>query len=424
MAFHNTKSALQFSPRRNLLSHTNHNIARRSLLLCGILLSGGTTILPRPVLGILFFSFAIAHLWIVNGPVKRVDFRISLWISLIAAIGVFRFSNHEATALATRLINFFAGLLLLQAYSGKDRGLLMKDLEWLTYPMVYQAIITVILAAVAAPLFFNLTIDDQNLSTAFLLFNYHATLEDGGNFVRPDGFFWEPGVLQLYLNIFLYISLFISRNTKRSILGLLGVAATQSTTGAVIAAILIGANFFARMRTAPVRRRRMVLVTGVILAIPVIFFVYQNLMDKLLGEGTGSFLVRQYDLLTAINIIAENPLIGIGFSKENYTDSARLLGFSDSPLGEAFFEERTGTSNGIAQLFYAIGIPLGFYALIGIIRQRHFPNKKIFSLMILIGLFGEALVFTPFISMIIFSGMYRESHFANPHRRKISTPAP
>jgi hypothetical protein len=129
-----------------------------------------------------------------------------------------------------------------------------------------------------------------------------------------------------------------------------------------------------------------------------------NIQDKFTGDSQGSYWARQYDLLTGINVIQQNPIFGIGFDYEQYYRASSQLGFADTLLPERIIRDR-GNSNGIIFLLYSIGIPLSIPFLVGMFRQTLFPNRGLIGVTLFLSFIGESIIFTPFFLMIIFSGL-------------------
>ena len=76
------------------------------------------------------------------------------------------------------------------------------------------------------------------------------------------------------------------------------------------------------------------------------------------------------------------------------------FGFNDIP-------ERS-TSNGIIYLGYTLGLPLAFIFLVGLFRQNFFKDRMLIGLILFLSLLGEALIFTPFLLMIVFCSLARD----------------
>jgi len=56
----------------------------------------------------------------------------------------------------------------------------------------------------------------------------------GIEFCRNQGLFWEPGVLQIYLNLFFFLQAFIFKQNRWLILIGFAILGTYSTTGILI----------------------------------------------------------------------------------------------------------------------------------------------------------------------------------------------
>ena len=51
--------------------------------------------------------------------------------------------------------------------------------------------------------FFSVRVFDTEYTTFYFLFTFHEFQYFGALLKRPDGLFFEPGVFQIYLNVFL-----------------------------------------------------------------------------------------------------------------------------------------------------------------------------------------------------------------------------
>ena len=185
-------------------------------------------------------------------------------------------------------------------------------LKW----MAIQALATMVIAYTLPFLFFAINVNNIPYHSCLLLLNYHDTASS--TYIRPDGFFYEPGVFQIYLNLYLYLALFELKNGKQAFLATVAVLSTQSTTGIIIALILLGARYFKLLRNANLRLKLTVLVLGAIVAAPLVLFAYNNAVNRFTGRAAGSSWAREYDLYTGLNVIAHHPLVGIGFDTEQY----------------------------------------------------------------------------------------------------------
>ncbi len=392
--------------------HEGHRISRRTALLLAMLISGGLMIFPRlPLLGVMMVLCLIAS----GGklPSVRRFWPALLLLGCFVVVTLARPGPLSMGSLASRIAFFFGALLLLNAYlcTPQPTLTLARDLRSILKWMAVQALVTVVVAHALPFLFIPMDLGNANYQTFLLLFTYHITIDDLGGPIRPDGLFFEPGVYQIYLNIYLFVELFIFRNYRRAVLGVLGVLATQSTTGIIIVGLQLAMAFTQALSKGKNTHKIVAIALTLALAPVLGWAIYENVNAKLYGATRGSSWAREYDLFTGINIIQQNPLLGIGFELDRYLELSNQFGYLDTLLTEEATEERP-TSNGMVQLFFALGIPLGIPFLIGLFTQRLFPQRWLLGLLFCMSLFGEALVFYPFFLMFIFSAFT-----AQPRRR-------
>lgn len=377
---------------------------RRLILLLAMLISGGNLIFPRvPLLIAIIVLYPVYRHWVIG--VRRSMLPVLLLLVAILLVTILRPSGVDPQTTLIRYVNFIAGLMLLDLYLAAGPALLMKDLQVLVRFMVWQALLTVPLAVLFSPLFIPFPVQETPYNTFLGVFNYHVMLEQSSALPRPDGFFYEPGVLQIYLNLFLYVSLFVFGRRLEALLAALAVLLTQSTTGVLIACILLGWFGVTRyINRGPIGMRVLKSLVGAAVIGAVAAVAVGNFQQKLTGESQGSFLAREYDLVTGLNIIAVHPWLGIGFDYDQYLHASAELGYSDVELPERITSDRTN-SNGIIQLLYSLGIPLSIPFLAGLFRQRFFPDRTLLGAVLFLSAIGEALILTPFFLMIIFSGL-------------------
>ncbi len=328
-----------------------------------------------------------------------------LAIVLVAAL--IRPGPIDVGSLIVRYANFLGGLFLLATYLRSGLFRLSTDLLAIMPWMAVQAILTSLLAAFAPSLFQIVAMpDDGSMFSIFYVFNYHVLIEDFAGLHRPNGFFWEPGVFQLYLNLYLFLALFVFHARKHIWLALVALVCVYSTTGVVITGLLLLTALAQRLSKGRMRQRVVVLVAATLIAPAMGFIAYKNVEEKLTGETQGSATIRQYDLLVGMSIVAQHPILGIGFDHDRYMDIAPSITSAQEQLGLTETPERS-TSNGVAYLAYTLGLPLALAFLWGIFRQKTFPYPWLLGLVVFMAMLGEALIFTPFILMIIFSAFVK-----------------
>ena len=395
-------------------SASGQQIVRRTCLFLAALLSGGNLIIPRlPLLGALILVASL-----IAAPAKMLRPELGrVWLLLVAVLIVSLIGSDGLyiSATAVRYANFLAAIILLLIYLDLPRIALVDDLRPVLIFFAIQAILTPIVARVLPDAFISFEVGDALYHTFAGILTYHDTVVSV--LKRPDGFFFEPGVLQIYLNLFLFVALFIYRRPPLIGLALVSVLATQSTTGIVIAVLLCGWAAWDYLRKSGIHDRLIVLIMAPILLAPLALLAQFNLDQKIVGEMRGSTIARQYDLQAGLAIVREYPVFGVGFDYERYRDIANEVSNFRTELSVESASERT-SSNGVILLMAMLGIPMFLVFLWGLARQKLLPKRGLAFLFLFMSFVGEALILTPFFLMILLSG------FVTPRRRAATHPAP
>jgi hypothetical protein len=237
----------------------------------------------------------------------------------------------------------------------------------------------------------------ETTSSTFLIF--FGTGIDFFYFQRNQGIFWEPGVFQIFLNLFLFINLFF-RNKKFPVWIILAlIVSTASTTGMVISLLQL---LYYSIISAKMNSRKIILF---ILAAPVLFGYFiltKNIVeDKLVGSSRGSFWSRSFDTFNGLNIALNNPW-GIGFSTVKYQDIARNNKYNIDTL----IDTDRGQTNSITTLFYSTGILWGMFMLYLLYKQTIFTKQKFLLFgMFIFCLSSEPLFFSTFFLIFPITGM-------------------
>ena len=378
-----------------------------------ILISGGSFIFPR--VGFLLIILVLCF----TGAGKVFTFRkqiIPILFVLLCIFGltIFGHSGFDLSSFVIRFSVFIITVFAFNFFLDVPAEVFQRDLYVILRIAPYQAIATVIFIIITPFLFLHVELPNAAYNTIGMVFTYHTTIEDSTALSRPDGFFYEPGVYQIYLNIFLYLCLFVFKKKWEAVITILAVFLTQSTTGTLICIMIVGYYIVVEfVNKGPVILRIAKFFVGSLLMIPVVILTINNINEKLYGDFKGSSWTRQYDLLTGINIIISKPWTGIGFDYDQYRRVSGVLGYDgeflnydDTLINEGSITDR-GNANGLVFLFYSIGIPLGLVFVIGMFRQAYFKHKFLFGMILFLAFMGESIIFTPFFLLLIFSGISR-----------------
>ena len=244
----------------------------------------------------------------------------------------------------------------------------------------------------------------------------------GIEFHRNSGLFWEPGILQAFLNMFFFLEAFIIKKNKL----LLGITAivlltTYSTTG--IALLLVQAGFYIAQE---MRNNKMLIPIILLFAFPAYMVFSVNIEEKVHGEKEASFQKRLLDLTQPLFIALENPLTGIGLDIEQFQKIREEFYFSSTTLQESPFESKAevtskGSSNSVMFLFATMGFPTALLFLSMFFKQKVITHKKeLWVFIMFISVMSEPLLLRPFFFFFISSGLIHLFYKISIHKRKLS----
>jgi hypothetical protein len=240
----------------------------------------------------------------------------------------------------------------------------------------------------------------------------------GFELVRNQGWFWEPGVNQVYLNILLYLEGFVFKRGKWIIpLIIFAIITTYSTTGILIMLIVLVPLFIKLIKRNPL----LYVFIGVLFVYPLFRIAQSNFEDKA-SDNVSSMNKRIFDLVQPLLIAADHPFTGIGLDVEQfqrYRSEYLLKDETQSFLTVKNTEK--GSTNSITFLIAATGFPISLFLIYCLFKQNLFSHRKeVFMAIILISVLSEPLLLRPFFLILIVSGMFLfVSRFSN-HSKKIA----
>jgi len=248
---------------------------------------------------------------------------------------------------------------------------------------------------------FPVTINSEGIEIYNMLFCGIAKVEMETKTIRVNSIFWEPGVYQVYLNLFIAYHLFIADvpNLKKVLIYSLCVLFTFSTAGYVV---LIYSLFLFSIFTnnSFVKKYRPVILT--FLAAILILSTFSSLIidkvfSKITEENNYSAVARYSSILSNLYLAYENPLFGVGMG-----GMKDILGAKTVELFELYQDSNT---NGVLYPLAAYGIPFGIIYIFGLYRFASlYATRRFTSLLFFIFIFllftGERLMSSlPYIMM-------------------------
>tara|TARA_B100001750_G_C15386943_1_gene535410 strand:- start:253 stop:972 length:720 start_codon:yes stop_codon:yes gene_type:complete len=223
----------------------------------------------------------------------------------------------------------------------------------------------------------------------------------GVEFCRNQGFFWEPGVLQIYLNLLFFLEAFLFKKNKWILfLTVLAILFCYSSTGLVL--LVIQLLFFLKSN---VRKNLLLIPLLIFLMIPIVQITNLNVQDKITGEGANSALKRNIDLVQPFLLAFDHPLTGVGLDDQMYVIEKDKYEVKNINAYEGSFGR--GTSNSITFLFAILGFPTAIFFIFCLLRQNFVINNKLlFSIILFVSLFFEPVIFKPFFLVFLVSGFH------------------
>ena len=399
---------------------TTHKLFDTILLLLLVFSSGGLLFaFHRKLFTIVLFGVALFSLLFMGKKIQKSIFNTSLFslmffCFLICINYIYSLGDQSYIKYGFHLLNISSCVFILTHFiNNRDTSYFLQRLRWVLRLILYYSLCNFLFYLFLKNNLSQITYQtDKILHTFNYIFYYNPERSAfnilGLEFVRNQGWFWEPGINQIYLNILLYLEgLVFKRNKWIILLTVLAIFTTYSTTGIIIMIIILIFIFKSSIKQNPV-----LIFLAISVAIPFYFIAKSNIEEKL---ETSSFQKRYFDLIQTISITKDYPLTGIGLDDRYFSDFRSSHFINNNLLNS--FEESTnlelrakstdkGSSNSITYLMVAMGIPISSFLLYCLLKQTLFPNRRrIIMMIIVISVFTEPLLLRPFFLILIVSGM-------------------
>jgi len=261
-------------------------------------------------------------------------------------------------------VNFLNAFLFVQTYDGNFYKS-MRDIKSALNVFFIHAFISVLLIPLPKTDFTA----GLNYHTILYIFNYSNTTFNFLKDSRITGFFWEPGILQLFLNLFLFLEIKERKSFVKIGLVIMTILFTLSTAGYLI--LLINLLYYLIRNKFKIKYILIIGVGSVLLSS--IFIT--NMDNKLSGNARSSSAIRFMNMKMAYNLILAKPLFGYGlqgssfYANNGIAYNSMLDYFSRQDI-QTLGLERLGLTNGILQIGVFFGIPMLLLIFYGILRQK------------------------------------------------------
>lgn len=379
-----------------------------SLILFLILLSGSVFhvgfFTPTYLLSIILVIVSLLYsLKYSKKQVALFGFSLLFWTTIFVFSFILSLSN-DFKDYSVLLLQSILSLLFILSFK-----LRKADLKIHLYKVLYVLILLSLIGFILSVFQIGTRIDiggsGFSVYTIGYIFYYSAEMvTEPITLYRSQGVFWEPGLLAIYANIFLFLSLFTYKNRRNSILAIICILTSFSTTGF----LLLGIQLYVYLRSARLKIVNKMYLLFTIIPI-LLFFVLSFLSKQSEGKdrAVSSYALRSFDLYSGTMVTLSHPLFGIGLNKEVFLKERDK--FLPKEMEEIFYiiEDR-GNTNSILMLFTSMGMILGFFILYMFYNQDVFKEqKRLFFLIMFLGLTSEPILLTPFFMTFIFFGFQK-----------------
>lgn len=399
-----------------------HKLFDKILLFLLVFSGGGLLfVYNRNPLSVFLLLLSLFILFFMGRKIKKFIFNASFFT--LVCLSFLVILNFFTVPFSQNLLQY--GFILLNVTScvviithlknNRDDKYFLRTIRFILKIVMYHSLLNFFAYFAVKNSLSPLVSDTHNVSTFYYLFYYepvkHAFNLFGFELVRNQGWFWEPGVLQVYLNILLYLEGFVFKRKNITIVFvILAIISTYSTTGILIMLILLLFIFQSSIKKNPV-----LALLVVCLILPVYFVAKTNIEQKVEGETSSSFQKRYLDLIQPTAIAIKNPITGVGLDREHFQryrseflmedDFGKIIEESTGYERQADFTEK-GSSNSVTYLMAAMGFPVSLFLLYCLFKQQLFKHKRgIFMMIVLVSVFSEPLLLRPFFLLLIISGM-------------------
>lgn len=382
------------------------------------ILSGGSVIsvFQRNILLALILAYTVC-LIIFNGrKIKKslISAFIFAFLGVSACIFldyIFSIKPQDFTKYLFLCLEFFvSGVLCIYLFSvftfREFESNLFRVLKFIRWHALISAVLYI-----GAPFLFNLHIyNEYNQYDAysfmwmfFKLSNQYSFNIFGFSLVRNQGLFWEPGVLQFYLNLLLFLQLYVFKTKNIGIaLTVCAIISTYSTSAYIIMVIISALAIFNGIKRQP----GIYFPLTILIMLLFIPFMLGNLQNKFDGEKTNSSYARLVDVVQQAFVIEDNFWTGVGIDDQQYAKirSTYLIQGVTGDNTQSVSIDR-GSTNSILFIWATMGFPVGCLWLIAYLQQPFIRARRwIISVLLLLSIFVEPLLLKQFFITFVISG--------------------
>ena len=378
-------------------------------------------VLNRNIMSICFFVLLVFTIIFFGNQIKKKIFYASVLTFLcIFTLGIINFffaiSDQSINKYGFHFLSLIIGIFFIVHFQNNRNEKIFLDRFYLVLKIIalHAAVNFILYFFIKNNLTDVISRDKDVYKTFFHIFYYMPEKSVVSilnfEFCRNQGLFWEPGILQIYLNMLFFLEAFVFKKSKLFlVLASVLIVTTYSTTGLIL--LLFQSFFYFRNY---LKNKKILALILVILLIPIYLVLSTNVKEKVSGEREASFQKRMFDLTQPFFIALDYPLTGIGLDliqfqkkrQEFYISSNRLQSINSSLGVQAKFETtEKGSSNSIMFLLACTGFPTTIILLFMFYKQKIIKSKSyIWLILLTLSVISEPLLLRPFFFLFIISG--------------------
>ncbi len=391
-------------PKIDLTRVPRFTLGEFSLLLmilqsCGIRYFGGIGVFLLIVIFLLNYK-----------SVFYLEKRDGYCILLALALFFFCTIGHSVKSFILQWLAFIDAMLILIYYRNKGLEIFKDDFYCVLRFISVNAFIGWVLSIIL-PFVFLRFAWGYGYSSFLGIFN--VTLSPGllPSIYRNCGLLWEPGILQFFVNLYMFISII---NHKASLFKFAFVVvlllSCNSSTGYIIFALLLFYYFFIYQKLS-----FKYLILASVFGVLVLGVIQKDLNEKFYGSKSTSGAARARDVAIGYDLISDKPVLGHGFFDVDYivahSDIARI---ETEFFSEQYLEENGlmsgGYTSGIFSVLIAFGLPIGaclFLLILGTFIVDGFIDRLVLLSLFLLTLVSEPISLTPLFYFFVLSGILK-----------------
>ena len=359
---------------------------------------------------LIVFLFNIKYISLVK---LKSLFYLVLFILFFIIIQLFK--NSEIQFTINTLIIIISSFFFTLPYINNESKFL-DDLSITLKLFVGHAFITFFVYFIFRPLEIQFHAGVMDYSTIFYIFYYFGDIADLS--LRMSGMFWEPGCMQLFANLFLFICIFNGYKLKKLLWIIFVVMSTVSSTGFVILAVN---GMYYIFKNFSIRRIWISLIPISLFTIFIVPSVYNLVAEKWNNDLSG--ISRQINTIAGIQIAFNHPFIGVKDDLESLMNNSEyniveedIHGAKSDMLSYNFGTIPGGFTNGFLGLMLKWGTIPALLLYFLYFRSSFFPSSKFafwFLFIYIISNMTEALtdtsLFYIFVMSVITIGIRRKN---------------